>query len=61
MRATEIQQLFDYNAWANNRVLEPAGHLPPEQFAAPAPVSFGSLRGTLVHLLSAEQTWRLRC
>ena len=61
MRATEIQQLFDYNAWANNRVLEPAGRLPPEQFAAPAPVSFGSLRGTLVHLLSAEQTWRLRC
>ncbi len=54
MRATEIQHLFDYNTWANNRVLRAAGRLEPEQFTAAAPVSFGSLRGTLVHLLSAE-------
>ena len=61
MRAAEIQQLFDYNAWANDRVLQAAARLTPEQFTAPAPVSFGSLRGTLVHLLSAEWIWRMRC
>ena len=61
MRAVEIQELFDYNAWANDRVLRAAGRLSPEQFTAPAQASFGSLRGTLVHLLSAEWTWRMRC
>jgi uncharacterized damage-inducible protein DinB len=61
MRAAEIQELYDYNAWANDLVLRAAGRLTTEQFTAPAPVSFGSLCGTLVHLLSAEWTWRMRC
>jgi uncharacterized damage-inducible protein DinB len=61
MRAVEIQELFDYNAWANDRVLDAAATLNTEQLTAPAPASFGSQRGTLVHLLSAEWTWRMRC
>lgn len=59
MRAAEIQKLYEYNAWANDRVLQAANWLTPEQFTAPAAVSFGSLRGTLVHLLSAEWIWRV--
>ncbi len=46
MRTTEIDELFDYNAWANNRVLQAADRLQPEQFIAPASISFGSLRTT---------------
>ncbi len=61
MRAAEIQELFNYNVWANNRVLDAAATLTPDQFTEPVPISFGSLRGTLVHLLSAEWTWRMRC
>ena len=60
MRAAEIHQLYDYNAWATERVLGATAQLSPEQFVAPAPVSFGSLRATLVHLLSAEWMWRMR-
>lgn len=61
MNITAIHSLFDYNYWVNERVLETAACLPSEQFTAPAPVSHGSLRGTLVHALSAEWAWRQRC
>lgn len=61
MRATELQLLYDYNAWANARVLDAAARLTPDLFTAPEPVSFGSLRGTLVHILGAEWIWRARC
>jgi uncharacterized damage-inducible protein DinB len=34
--------------------------LSAEQFAAPAAFPFGGLRGTLLHILDAEWSWRLR-
>lgn len=61
MNPTDIRLLIDYNIWANERVLAAAARLDPEQFAAPAGLSFGSLRGTLAHILAAEVVWRLRC
>ena len=57
---TDIQLLVDYNDWANARTLRSAARLSPAQFLAPYPVSFGSLRGTLVHILGAEYIWRMR-
>ena len=56
-----IQTLYDYNYWANGRILQAAEGLNQEQFVAPASVSHGGLRGTLVHTLSAEWIWRKRC
>jgi uncharacterized damage-inducible protein DinB len=56
-----ILMLFDYSAWANRRILDAAEGLSQEQFTAPAGLDYGSLRGTLVHILSAETTWRERC
>jgi uncharacterized damage-inducible protein DinB len=53
--------LFDYNYWANARVLAAAERVTPEQYAAPAGLSHGSLHATLVHTLSAETLWRQRC
>ena len=61
MTKREITTLFDYNYWANHRVLDAAARVTPAQFVAPAGLSHGSLRGALVHVLSAEVVWRLRC
>ena len=61
MNKAEILMLFDYSAWANRRILDAAEGLSQEQFTAPAGLDYGSLRGTLVHILSAETTWRKRC
>ena len=61
MNLAAIHSLFDYNYWVNQRILDTAAGLSPEQFTAAAGVSHGSLRGTLVHALSAEWAWRRRC
>ena len=53
MRVTDLQALFDYNAWANDRVLTTAAALTNEQFIAPARFPGASLRGCLVHILAA--------
>ena len=53
--------LFDYNYWANTRVLDAAASITLDQFIAPASLSHGSVRGTLAHVLAAETVWRLRC
>ena len=61
MNKADILTLFDYNTWANARVLNAAANLTPDQFTAPAGLSHGSVRGTLVHTLGAEMVWRWRC
>ncbi len=61
MNTTNIRSLFDYNYWVNQRILDTAAVLSDDQFTAPAALSHGSLRGTLVHALGAEWAWRLRC
>lgn len=61
MNTSDIQTLIDYHYWANQRILDQAARLTQEQYTAPANVPFGSLRGTLVHMLSAEWVWRSRC
>jgi len=60
MKKDEILTLYQYNAWANARILNAASNLTPEQFLAPASFSYGGLRGTLVHTLFAEWIWRRR-
>ena len=61
MNRDHITMLYDYNYWANARVLKAATRVTREQFTAPARLSHGSLRGTLVHVLGTEVVWRLRC
>jgi uncharacterized damage-inducible protein DinB len=56
----DLLLLFDYNAWANARVLNASRNLTPEQLHAPAQCSYHSLMGTLAHVFSAERTWRQR-
>lgn len=61
MDKTDMVLLFEYNSWANSRVLKATAEVSQAQFVAPAMVSHGSLRGSLVHVLGAEIVWRLRC
>ena len=60
MNVNEITTLFEYNYWATARIMRAALQVTPEQFTAPNTSSYGSLRGTLTHCLSAEMTWRKR-
>jgi uncharacterized damage-inducible protein DinB len=57
MSPEEIQQLYDYNAWANHRALSAAEKLSPEQFTRSVASSFSSVRDTLVHICAAEWIW----
>ena len=61
MQATDLITLYDYNYWANRRILSAAAKLTPEQFLAPTTLSWGSVRDVLVHALGAEWIWRQRC
>jgi uncharacterized damage-inducible protein DinB len=53
----EIQLLYEYDRWANGRVLQAASALSAEQFTRDLHGSFPSVRATLVHILSGEWGW----
>jgi uncharacterized damage-inducible protein DinB len=60
MKKDEILTLYQYNAWANERILDTASQVNQEQFLALTSFSYSSLRATLVHTLFAEWIWRRR-
>jgi uncharacterized damage-inducible protein DinB len=57
MTVAEIRELFDYNAWANRRMFDALAQLPAEQYMRDLKSSFGSIHGTLCHIVWAEQLW----
>lgn len=61
MRAGDLLRLYDYGYWANKRLLDAVSQLTAEQFTQPVAGSYGSIRNTLVHVLSAEWGWLDRC
>lgn len=60
MKVEEILTLYDYNYWANGKILDAARLVEREDFAGP-PDRGRSLREILVHTLAVEWMWRLRC
>jgi uncharacterized damage-inducible protein DinB len=60
MRRTDLETLFDYSYWLKDRVLECAAKLTTAEFQAPSGVTTRDLRGTLVHTLDVEWSWRAR-
>lgn len=60
MNKQDLLTLYDYNYWANARILRAAAQVAHADFIAPRSFSHGGLRGTLVHALSAEWIWRTR-
>jgi len=61
MKIQDVHLIFDYNYWANKRIIYAAEKVSQEQFVASADFPHASLRGTLLHTLDAEYGWRMLC
>jgi uncharacterized damage-inducible protein DinB len=57
MLKDDIQLLYEYDRWANNRVLRVVSALSAEEFTRELGGSFHSVRGTLVHIVGSEWGW----
>src|SRR6516165_954909 len=57
MTKDDIQLLYEYDRWANNRVLQATSALSSEEFARDLGGSFHSVRDTLVHIIGGEWIW----
>ena len=55
-----LRFLFQYNAWADRRLLDACGALTNEQFTRNLGSSFSSVRDTVTHLYGAEWVWNER-
>jgi uncharacterized damage-inducible protein DinB len=55
-----IQQLFDYNVWANQRTVAGCESISNEQFLQQVGGSFGSVRNTLAHIMDVEWLYHER-
>jgi uncharacterized damage-inducible protein DinB len=61
MTVADFQILYDYSYWANAKLFERVAELTAEDFERPVAGSYGSIRNTLVHTMSAEGGWLERC
>lgn len=57
---SQIIELYEYNNWANEKLLEAVSHLENEEFARDLLSSFRSIRDTMVHVLGVEELWLSR-
>ena len=55
-----LEDLYDYNYWANKRYLAVAETLTEEQFSRKQGHSWDSVHRVLVHMLSSERMWPQR-
>ncbi|MEP6565720.1 MAG: DinB family protein [Mesorhizobium sp.] len=55
-----FMMLAAYNQWANGRIYDAAGDLNDEEFNRNVGAFFGSMMGTLNHLLTADRIWMKR-
>ena len=58
MNIQDIKFIYEYNYWANKKILDGASKVQQEQFLAAADFPFGGLCGTMVHIVDAEYGWR---
>jgi len=57
MTKDDIQLLYEYDRWANNRVLQAVSALSAEQFTRDLGGSFRSVRDALLHIIGGEWGW----
>jgi uncharacterized damage-inducible protein DinB len=60
MRRTDVAVVFDYLFWMRDRILNAAAELSPAEFVSGETITVRDLRGTLVHELDVEWSWRER-
>lgn len=61
MKTEDVKALYDYSSWANGRLAAALSPLTTRQFTQHVAGSYGSVRNTIVHMLSAEWGWLERC
>ena len=61
MTVKDLEDLYDYGYWANRTLFKVISQLSPEEFTRDVAGSYGSIRNTLVHAVSAEWGWLDRC
>ncbi|HEY0739267.1 MAG TPA: DinB family protein [Herpetosiphonaceae bacterium] len=61
MNTDEIKLLYEYNDWADARILAACARVSPQQYAAPTASGNGyeGLRATMVHMLDNLWQWRI--
>jgi len=57
----DFRRLYDYSYWANRKLFQVMDQMTTEQFTQAVAGSYGSIRNTMVHVLSAEWGWLERC
>ena len=60
MDADYFRLMFEYNKWANDRLLAKAAELSDEDFVKPMGLSMQSVRGVLAHQMGFETNWLAR-
>ena len=60
MNKADLLRLVGYNYWATGQILRSAEQLSSEEFVAPSDITYRNIRGTLVHTLDVERSWRRR-
>ena len=61
MTVQDLEVLYSYGYWANRKLFDVIAQLERDEFTGPVGGSYGSIRDTLVHSLSAEWGWLDRC
>ena len=56
----EIRELFAYTRWANRQILDAVAALDEEAYMRDLGCSFGSIHGTLAHIVGADWAWLQR-
>jgi uncharacterized damage-inducible protein DinB len=57
MNKEDIQLLYEYDRWANNRVFQAVSALSAEQFTRDLGGSYRSVRDALLHIIAGEWGW----
>ncbi|MDD8016859.1 MAG: DinB family protein [Bacteroidota bacterium] len=60
MNSADFKTFFEFNRWANAKTMQAVESLPEEKLFVETKSSFGTIHGTLVHLIGAEDIWLQR-
>jgi uncharacterized damage-inducible protein DinB len=60
MMLAHLRRMARYNRWANRRLYAACAALPAAEYHKPRPAFFGSIHGTLNHLLIGDRIWVAR-
>ena len=60
MMLEHLRRMARYNRWANQRLYAACGDLADEEYHGPRRAFFGSIHGTLNHILVGDRVWLAR-